>query len=98
MAYRSPGGALGVQGKMATILVADDEPAIASLLADFLTFAGHTVHVAHTGRDALALAEERRPDVILSDVMMPYLDGIALCRALRRRPGTRRVPVLLMSA
>ncbi len=83
---------------MATILVADDEPAIATLLADILEADGHTVMLAHDGREALALAEAQRPDVILSDVMMPFLDGIGLCRALRQRPGTRRIPVLLMSA
>lgn len=88
MACRSVSGAFGMQGKMATILVADDEPAIAS-------------HVANTGRDALSLAEERPPDVILSDVMMPQASRRGYtCRALKNvlahmrredwcRPGKR---------
>lgn len=83
---------------MATILVVDDETHIATLLQDVLEDEGYIVFAAGNGRDALAIARRERPAVILSDVMMPLMDGITLSRALRQEPATAMAVVVLMSA
>jgi two-component system sensor histidine kinase/response regulator len=85
-------------GDVATILVADDEEPILDLLADVLTSEGYIVIIAHDGREALALARTRRPDLVLSDVMMPYMDGPELARRLHMDTETHDMPVVLMSA
>ena len=83
--------------KAVRILLADDNEDmrgyVQSVLADHFT-----VETVADGRSALAAARERRPDVVLSDVMMPVMDGIALTRALRADPRTREVPIILLSA
>ncbi len=79
-----------------TILVVDDERPICNLLAELFDEEGYRVYRAYDGMTALATAERYRPDLILSDVMMPGLDGVSLTRRLRERG--QRVPVVLMSA
>jgi CheY-like chemotaxis protein len=83
---------------MATILVVDDESPIVALLRDLLEDEGHTVLAAHNGREALALARVAHPDLVLSDVMMPLMDGVQLVRMLREEAITRKLVVILMSA
>lgn len=83
---------------MATILVIDDEPVVADLLADLLLDAGHAVVTAANGADGLRCAHETRPDLIISDIMMPELDGHGLARAIAAAPELRATPVVLMSA
>jgi len=83
---------------MATILVVDDESPILDLLRDVLEDEGHTVRAAHNGRAAFETARQMQPDLVLSDVMMPVLDGVALSRLLRDEPATRGTVVILMSA
>ena len=79
---------------MATVLVADDDPAIRAVLTDLLTTEGYAVRFAKDGAAALADVLRARPDLVLSDVQMPRLDGLAL--AARLRP--LGVPVVLMTA
>jgi two-component system, OmpR family, response regulator len=67
----------------ARILVVDDQPNIVDMLATVLTFHGLTVDTAGTAAEALALAAERRPDLVLLDVMLPDGDGMDVCRQLR---------------
>ena len=81
-----------------TILVVDDEPAIAEMLQDLLEYEGYQVVTAGNGHDGLAWVAQVRPQLVLSDVMMPGLDGRAFCRALHADPSTRAIPVVLMSA
>ncbi len=83
---------------MATILVADDEEPIVDLLRDLFAEEGHTVLAAHDGREALALARREHRALVLSDVMMPTVDGVQLARLLREDATTRGVVVILMSA
>ncbi|HEV7216299.1 MAG TPA: response regulator [Chloroflexota bacterium] len=83
---------------MATILVADDERAIRLLLEMILSDGGHRVLLAADGRQALERSERDRPDLVIADVMMPVLDGAALCRQLKAGVMTARLPVILMSA
>ncbi len=82
----------------ATILIADDEAFIVDLLATLLEDEGFTVLRAYDGAEALAIAERERPDLILSDVMMPRLSGIELVARLRTWEDGSSPPVILMSA
>ena len=80
------------------ILVADDEPAITALVAEMLRYAGFTVVRAHGGAEAVSLARNERPDLILLDVMMPDLDGRDACKVLKMDQSLRDVPVILFSS
>ena len=83
---------------MATILVVEDEEPIAELLRAALEDEGHRVVTAADGREALARLAEVRPALVLSDVMMPHLDGRELARALAADPDLRTIPLVLLSA
>lgn len=80
------------------ILVVDDTPANLSLLLDALGEAGHEVLVAESGRSALTLLDHTTPDLVLMDLMMPGMDGIAACLRLKKRPECRTLPVIFMTA
>ncbi|MGY1837740.1 response regulator transcription factor [Modestobacter sp. SYSU DS0903] len=80
----------------ARLLVVDDEPNIRELLSASLRFAGFEVATAADGQQALALAEEFRPDLLVLDVMMPGLDGFAVVR--RMRQNGVHTPVLFLTA
>ncbi len=83
---------------MARILVIDDELAIADLIAQTLRDEGYSVDIATDGRYGLELVAQKQPDLVISDVMMPQINGLELCRRIRRAPATQAVPVILMSA
>ena len=78
------------------VLVVDDEDVIVDALADTLEDEGYRVQRARDGREALALIEQIAPDLVLSDVRMPYIDGLTLVHRLRERGLP--IPVVLMSA
>lgn len=80
------------------ILVVDDVPVNLTLLRMMLEREGYEVLVAGNGREALAVAETEKPDLVLLDVMMPILDGYATCAAMQRNPDTRDIPVIFLSA
>jgi len=82
-------------GSQALVLVADDEPRITKLVSIALSEEGFRVVTASNGEEAVRVAEEYRPDVILLDIVMPDLDGIEVMRRLRE---TRSVPVILVTA
>jgi len=77
------------------ILVVEDDPRLAATLERVLAAEGHDVEVAGDGGDALRLARERPFDLVVLDIMLPGLDGIAVCRKLR---ATGLVPILLLTA
>ena len=83
---------------MATVLVVDDEFGISTLLRDVFEDEGHRVLTATNGRQALERVVEERPDLVLTDFMMPVLDGAALIKALAADPALNGIPVLLMSS
>lgn len=83
---------------MATILVVDDEQPVVDLLTDMLEDDGHTVIPAYNGRVALEIISHQAPDLVISDVMMPFVDGVQLCRRLREEHDPKHLPVILMSA
>lgn len=80
-----------------TVIVADDDPAVRWFLAGVLRAAQATVHEAEDGERALGLAYRVRPDLVISDVLMPKLDGFSLCQTLKRDVELRDVPVILLS-
>jgi DNA-binding response OmpR family regulator len=80
--------------RTARVLIVDDDPAVLELVADLLAGEGFAVSRAGDGVEALAAAERERPDLVVSDVWMPRLDGLGLAERLRGLG----VPVVLMSA
>jgi two-component system, OmpR family, phosphate regulon response regulator PhoB len=81
-----------------SLLVVDDDAFIARLLEIECTAAGYEVRTAGSGDRALALAQERCPDLILADVMMPNMDGFELTRRLRMDERTAAAKVILLTA
>jgi DNA-binding response OmpR family regulator len=77
------------------ILVVDDEPAVTNLLAYNLRKANYEVLVAADGQEALNLARQTNPELILLDIMIPKVDGLEVCRALRK---TSAVPIIMITA
>lgn len=82
----------------ATLLIVDDEPGARLTLETALAPLGFRCLQATNGREALVLAEEHDPDLILLDVMMPEMDGFETCRQLRARPHRAEIPILLITA
>lgn len=81
--------------KLPKILVVDDEATILQTLRFNLERNGYTVCTAGDGRQALSVVETEKPDLVLLDIMLPVLDGIEVCREIRRRSS---VPVLMLTA
>jgi adenylate cyclase len=82
----------------AHILVIEDEPAVQTLLRKQLTANGYQVTVAGDGLDGLMKLESVKPDLVISDVMMPNLDGIEFVRAIKQHQETQRIPVIFLTA
>ncbi len=80
----------------ASVLVAEDDPHVRSTLDQLLRFEGYQVYLAADGQQALELLAQQRPDLAVVDVEMPRLDGLSLCRLLRRRGD--RLPILVLTA
>jgi DNA-binding response OmpR family regulator len=80
------------------ILVVDDEDDLAELLAFNLREAGYEVIKASSGTEALNRARSSLPDLILLDLMLPELDGMAVCEILRRLPSTSQIPIIMVTA
>lgn len=83
---------------MQTILIVDDEAEIVELLEMLLDGDGLRVLGAYDGTTALRIAREEHPDLVISDVMMPGLDGRELCRAIKSDPQLASTSIVLMSA
>jgi DNA-binding response OmpR family regulator len=80
------------------ILVVDDDADVLALVAFSLERAGYDVDTAADGEEALALAREHHPDLVVLDVMMPRLDGYGVARALRAGAETNRIPLVFLTA
>jgi CheY-like chemotaxis protein len=83
---------------VALILVVDDEYSITEVLEAALIDAGHEMISAMNGQQALERLHQRRPDLILLDLMMPIMDGAAMLDAMRKDPAGRDIPVIIMSS
>lgn len=81
-----------------SILVVEDDKDIADLIARYLRRAGYTVDILSSGAAVLPRVEAAAPDLIVLDVMLPGLDGLSICRALRGRPATAVIPIIMVTA
>ena len=83
---------------LATILLVDDEPDLVELIEYALTAEGFRVLTARDGAEGLAVAEAERPDLVVLDIMMPRMDGVALTERLRENGQLRLTPILMLTA
>jgi DNA-binding response OmpR family regulator len=80
------------------ILVCDDEPYILMALTDAVEMEGYECVTAINGKEALQKARETLPDLIMLDIMMPFMDGFEVCRELKADAATRDIPVIMLTA
>lgn len=80
------------------LLIAEDDRDILKLLDAALTFKGYRVITAHNGKEALEVIQIKRPAIVITDIMMPMLDGFGLVHRLRINPETRDIPVVFITA
>jgi two-component system sensor histidine kinase/response regulator len=80
------------------ILVVEDSPTQAAYLCSILEDHGYSVSVVGNGREALAALAEKKPDLVISDVIMPEMNGYELCRAIKADPRSREIPVILLTS
>ena len=85
------------ENKSTSILIADDDVAIRTMIKQILASEGYTVIVAPDGAEALRLARENKPDLILTDVKMPNMDGYQVCQAIKGDPAMKHVPILVLT-
>ncbi len=83
---------------MARILVVEDDPDISELIAHYLTRAGHQVDRLAHGGEAPRKVRETSPDLVVLDLMLPGLDGLMVCQALRSDPVTAAIPIIMLTA
>lgn len=80
------------------ILLVDDDPDFVEAVRVIVESAGYNVRVAYDGQEGLNAIEEGKPDLIVLDVMMPVMDGHAVCAKLKSDPATKEIPVILLTA
>ncbi len=80
-----------------TVLVVDDDTEMQNFLRDVLISQGFSVHTVSNGRDAISEAFTLKPDLILLDLIMASIDGVAVCKALRTNEKTQRTPILVVT-
>jgi two-component system, OmpR family, phosphate regulon response regulator PhoB len=83
---------------MERVLIVDDDLDIQRLVSYNLSQAGFRVSTAATGLAALNSIEKQAPDLVILDIMLPDLDGLEVCKTLRRRAATRRIPIIMLTA
>ena len=106
--FDEPAGAASVQGETAgqphsparcwKILIVDDEKDIVDLVAYNLEKEGHEVLKAYDGERAIQSIRSKGPDLVILDLMLPGVDGLEVCRALRRAPESRALPIIMLTA
>jgi DNA-binding response OmpR family regulator len=82
----------------ATLLIVEDNADLRDLLAIFLKMEGFAVRTAEDGEAGLRMIHQQPPDLVITDLAMPKLDGISMIRELRRSPETKNLPVLVLTA
>jgi DNA-binding NarL/FixJ family response regulator len=80
------------------LVLVDDEPGLRLAVQTYLEDSGYTVHAASNAKDGLALAQQHQPDLIISDIMMPQVDGYGFLKLLREDPQLRVIPVVFLTA
>src|SRR3954469_23844155 len=89
---------LSIPDAPARILIVDDEPRDRQLMEIMLSPEGHRLETAGSGQEALAMVQERPPDLILLDVLMPGTDGYQVAAELKANAASRNIPVILFTA
>ena len=83
---------------MSTIVLVDDEPLLRSVLCEYLKFAGYSVIECQDGNEAFERVTSETVDAVVSDVLMPGMDGLGLCGALRATASTSNIPFVFVTA
>lgn len=83
---------------MGTILIVEDTLSEMELMSHYLRESGYSVISAVSAKEALNIAIEKRPDVIVTDIVMPGMSGFELCRNLKKNPVTEKVPVIICTS
>jgi len=83
---------------VARVLIVEDSPDIAELIKHYLDRAGHDTTVLGSGRDALIAARQSPPNLVVLDIMLPGMDGMQVCQALRAEASTASIPILMLTA
>lgn len=86
------------QKEMPKVLIIEDEVTLANNLADKLRSEGYTVAVSNDGEDGLNKVRSEHPELVVLDIMLPGLDGLSLCRIIRRDPTTAHIPIIMVTA
>lgn len=79
------------------ILIVDDEETLLLMFKTHLNASGYDVVTAASGKAGLAMMEQENPDLVLLDVMMPEMNGFAVCRAIRQNPAWKKLPVIMVT-
>jgi DNA-binding response OmpR family regulator len=83
---------------MSTILVVEDDPDISDLLKHYLERAGHDVTRLSSGKDVMPRLRSAPADLVILDLMLPGMDGLLVCQAMRADPGTAGIPIIMLTA
>ncbi len=83
--------------KKGTILIADDREEFRKIYGDRLSFAGYNILEAQNGEEALKILEDKHPDLIISDINMPRMDGYQLIANIKAKDEIKNIPILVMS-
>ena len=83
---------------MSKVLLVEDNPSQRELIDSYLRESGHTVICLTDARNALNKVMEQKPDVIVTDVVMPGMSGFELCRQLKNHPATAKIPIVICSS
>ncbi len=79
------------------ILIVEDDNFVAEVYSTKLLEMGHEVRIAQNGRDGISMVKESTPDLILLDIVMPIMDGFEMLEELRKNPGWKNIPVILLT-
>lgn len=79
---------------MVKVLVVEDTPAQMELITLYLRDSGYSVFTAKNAKDGLALIGQENPDVVVTDVVMEGMNGFEMCRAIKKNPDTKKIPVI----
>jgi CheY-like chemotaxis protein len=83
---------------LGTILVVDDEPDVRTMFTQLLKDAGYKTLEAANGKEAVDMAEQKRPDLILMDLMMPVMSGVEATKMIRKMNGLGKIPIIAITA
>lgn len=83
---------------MPKVLVVEDTPSEMELIGSFLRDSGYTVITTSDAKDALSKAEEHKPDIVVTDVVMPGMSGLELCRSLKKNPDLQKMGIVVCTS